>query len=88
MSRTGWIALALALVVGGQLARADDARVKETLGFAEYLRGKGDYYRAITEYERALFLAPSNALRKSVCRSRPAISKGRNGRRPFRCCWI
>jgi len=66
MNKTGWIWLVVAVVTGNLLTYAADERVKETLGFAEHLRGKGDYYRAITEYERALFLAPSNALAPQI----------------------
>ena len=64
MSKISWLLLALAL--HGQLARAGDDRVKETLDFAEHLRSQGDYYRAITEYERVLFLAPGKALAPQV----------------------
>ena len=66
MSKTTWLVLVLGLTVLGPRARADDARRQETLGFAEQLRSQGDYYRAITEYERALFLAPSNALAPQI----------------------
>jgi len=33
------------------------------LGFAQALQGEGEYYRAITEYKRALFLASSDSTR-------------------------
>ena len=66
MNKFGWILLALALAGDLSLARADDMHLKETLGFAEQLRSQGDYYRAITEYERALFLSPTNALAPQI----------------------
>jgi tetratricopeptide (TPR) repeat protein len=66
MSKIGWMLLTLALAVQSPLAQAGDDRVKETLDFAEHLRSQGDYYRAITEYERALFLAPGKALAPQV----------------------
>ena len=34
-----------------------------SLRFAQTLQAEGDYYRAITEYKRALFLAPSDSTR-------------------------
>jgi hypothetical protein len=42
--------------------------VEETLAFARSLQTEGDYYRAITEYKRVLFLAPleSTAIRESA----------------------
>jgi len=66
MNKAGWLILTLALIAHGSLARGTDSRVQETLGFAEYLRSKGDFYRAITEYERALFLAPGDALAPQI----------------------
>jgi tetratricopeptide (TPR) repeat protein len=61
MNRTIWLGLALILAAGSASLQAADERLQETLGFADHLRGKGDYYRAITEYERALYLAPGGA---------------------------
>jgi tetratricopeptide (TPR) repeat protein len=66
MNTAGRMLLAVALAGLGPLAWAADERVQETLGFADHLRSQGDYYRAITEYERALFLSPSNALTPRV----------------------
>ncbi len=62
MSKATWLWLALSCVIWCPQAPAADERVQETLGFADHLRSQGDYYRAITEYERALFLAPGNSL--------------------------
>lgn len=66
MNKTFWMWLTLLLAAGGLQAQTDDGRLRETLGFAEHLRSQGDFYRAITEYERALFLAPSNAVAPKV----------------------
>jgi len=42
--------------------------IDETLRFARSLQAEGEYYRAITEYKRVLFLAPpeSTAIRESA----------------------
>jgi len=44
----------MTLIAGGALAQ----EVHQTLGFARSLQAEGDYYRAITEYKRLLYLAP------------------------------
>lgn len=50
----GWFCLALASAAGAQ--EPDSIRA-----FGDHLFQQGDYYRAITEYERFVFLAPEHA---------------------------
>jgi tetratricopeptide (TPR) repeat protein len=59
--RTGRALLAgvLSLIVAAG-ARAE-SRADEALHFADHLFSQGQYYRAVTEYERFLFLAPTDA---------------------------
>lgn len=58
LRRIGLVTLALAAaVVMSPPARGG---TNDVLGFADHLYARQDYYRAITEYERFLFLNPSN----------------------------
>jgi len=45
---------------------AQDASPEKVISFADYLYAQGDYYRAITEYERFLFHYPSHALAENA----------------------
>jgi hypothetical protein len=58
------VLMGLALATRG--VAAEETRADEVLGFADHLYARGDYYRAITEYERFLFLTPSNAAAPQV----------------------
>lgn len=55
----------VAMIVAGllpvcALGQGTDEHARETLAFADHLYATGDFYRAITEYERFLFLAPGS----------------------------
>lgn len=52
---------------GGELPSPErDEAVRHTLAFAESLFADADYYRAITEYKRALSLAPGTPLSSQI----------------------
>lgn len=59
-ARIGCIAALLLLAMTLPAMSADSSRTG-LLSFAEHLYGQGDYYRAITEYERVMFLYPGTA---------------------------
>lgn len=48
------------------LATAADQSAEQLLSFADHLFEQGDYYRAITEYERVLFFHPGHPLAKTA----------------------
>ncbi len=52
--------LVLGIVVAGPL-RAQDISADGMMAFADHLFEAGDYYRAITEYERVVFFRPDTA---------------------------
>jgi tetratricopeptide (TPR) repeat protein len=57
-----WYALLLLLfLLCGRTALADEMSAEKMLSFADHLFADGDYYRAITEYERVLFFYPEHA---------------------------
>ena len=60
--------LPLLLLAGAALAAEPDAteRAKEALRFAESLAVEKDYYRAVTEYKRAAFLAPGSEVERQA----------------------
>lgn len=56
MIKMGWVWL---LIVGAGLAgAAEPSDSRPVMAFADDLFSRGDYYRAITEYERFVFLSP------------------------------
>jgi len=50
------------LVLSGASAYALEQSAEQLFSFAEHLFGQGDYYRAITEYERVIFFYPDHPL--------------------------
>jgi len=62
---TGIIIILISSAYGFDTPGSSDA----IFGFAEYLENTGDYYRAITEYKRFIFLWPENEL-SNECRYR------------------
>lgn len=59
--------LALCLLfLFSQAVIADEMPVEKMFAFAENLFGQGDYYRAITEYERVIFFYPDHPLAKKA----------------------
>jgi TolA-binding protein/TM2 domain-containing membrane protein YozV len=54
------------LFLFSQAAIANEITVEKTFAFAENLFGQGDYYRAITEYERVIFFYPDHPLAKTA----------------------
>lgn len=59
--RLGSVCCVLLVLFSPALSSACEAL--HSLRFAQTLQGEGEYYRAITEYKRALFLAPSDSIR-------------------------
>ncbi len=65
MSR--WYALLLLLVlIAGRTAPAEEMSAEKMISFADHLYADGDYYRAITEYERVLFFYPTHPLARTA----------------------
>jgi tetratricopeptide (TPR) repeat protein len=54
------------LFLFSQAAIADEMPVEKAFAFAENLFAQGDYYRAITEYERVIFFYPDQPLAKTA----------------------
>ncbi len=73
------VALLLLGIVAAHPVRAHDSSADETIAFADSLFDAGDYYRAITEYERVAFHHPQTAA-ASRARFRIALSYYRGGK--------
>jgi hypothetical protein len=66
-SSTRWRVLILVvLLLLGRSASAGEMNAERMLSFADHLFAGGDYYRAITEYERMLFFYPDHALARTA----------------------
>ncbi|MDH4163168.1 MAG: tetratricopeptide repeat protein [Nitrospirota bacterium] len=67
---TGWIRIgliaALMLLTTTMPALSSDSAGRDLLSFADHLYAQGDYYRAITEYERVMFLHPGTPEAKTA----------------------
>jgi tetratricopeptide (TPR) repeat protein len=50
----------------GNASIAGEMRVEQMLSFADHLFEQGDYYRAITEYERVIFFHPDHPLARTA----------------------
>lgn len=73
---------ALVLLVGltVRTSRAGGTQTDEALGFAGHLLRQGDYYRAITEYERAIYLSSGDLNIEQEARLGIAMSYLRGGK--------
>lgn len=60
------ISLLVCVLLAALPAQAIDLTPESLLGFADHLFGQGDYYRAITEYERLQFLFPASPLARTA----------------------
>jgi outer membrane protein assembly factor BamD (BamD/ComL family)/TM2 domain-containing membrane protein YozV len=60
------VLILLALLLCGRSASADEMAAERILSFADHLFARGDYYRAITEYERVLFFYPDHPLARTA----------------------
>jgi tetratricopeptide (TPR) repeat protein len=65
MSRWRVLILIVLLLVG-RSASAGETTAERMLSFADHLFASGDYYRAITEYERMLFFYPDHRLARTA----------------------
>jgi TM2 domain-containing membrane protein YozV len=54
------------MLLCGNTVFAGDLRVEKMLSFADHLFEQGDYYRAITEYERVIFFHPNDPLARTA----------------------
>jgi tetratricopeptide (TPR) repeat protein len=60
------VLLLFLMLLCGNAAIAEEMRVEQMLSFADHLFEQGDYYRAITEYERVIFFHPDHRLAKTA----------------------
>ena len=60
------ILILLALLLIGRSASAEEMTAERMFSFADHLSAAGDYYRAITEYERVLFFYPNHPLARNA----------------------
>ncbi len=64
--RTFFSLLLCGMLFMGHPAFAEDLSAEKILSFADHLFTQGDFYRAITEYERAIFFYPDHPLAKTA----------------------
>ena len=60
------ILLLLGMLLFGPAAFAEEMPAEKILSFADHLFEQGDYYRAITEYERVIFFYPDHPLARTA----------------------
>lgn len=58
--------LFIGIVVSATAGSSQESTPERTLSFADHLYEQGDYYRAITEYERLIFFYPKHPLAKTA----------------------
>jgi tetratricopeptide (TPR) repeat protein len=60
------ILLLLVMLLFGHAALAEEMPAEKMLSFADSLFERGDYYRAITEYERVIFFYPNHPVARTA----------------------